>query len=69
MSERWTIVLNDDGPDFAVEGHGIRAFPELDRVEVIDVGSLKKIVASLRTGEISAMTAWQRVVEIVDRDE
>lgn len=50
MTERpikWTIMLGDDGPDFAVEGHGVKAFPELDRVEVVDAAERDALQAEI----------------------
>jgi hypothetical protein len=44
----WTIMLGEDGPDFAVEGHGIEAFPELDRIEVVDAATHRGAVGLLR---------------------
>lgn len=37
----WTILVGVDGPDFAVEGHGVRAFPELEHVEVVSLDELE----------------------------
>lgn len=42
--DEWTIMFEDDGPAFAVEGHDIAAYPELDRVEVVPASQLQGAV-------------------------
>lgn len=54
--ERWTLMFSNDGPTFAVEGHDVRAFPELARLAVVDVESYDALAEQLQ-GAVAALEA------------
>jgi hypothetical protein len=49
--DRWTIIFTPDGPTFAVEGHDVQAFPEFDRIEVVDMDTLRAALVLLETAK------------------
>jgi hypothetical protein len=50
----WTIMFEDDGPAFAVEGHSVKAYPELDRVEVVPASQLQGAVEEIAESMVPA---------------